>query len=106
MRSSHQLPGYRFAVVGAGAVGGFYGSKLAHYGREVHFLVRSEAERAAIRRFGWRVKSRSGNFRVAKSLVHASTADIGAVDIVLIALKATANGALLELLPPLIGPDT
>ena len=106
MRSTHVLPGFRVAVVGAGAVGGYYGAKLAYFGRDVHFLVRSEEERTAIRRFGWQIKSREGNFRVAKAQVHASTRDIGPVDLVLIALKATANPALLELLPPLLGDKT
>ncbi len=106
MASRHVLPGYRIAVVGSGAVGGFYGAKLAYYGRNVHFLVRSEAERAALRRFGWQVKSRKEAFRVAKVQAYASTAEIGPVDLVLIALKATTNDALPALLPPLIGPNT
>ncbi len=106
MASRHVLPGYRIAVVGSGAVGGFYGAKLAYYGRDVRFLVRSEVERAALRRFGWQVKSRKEGFRVAKVNAHASTHEIGPVDLVLIALKATANSALAELLPPLMGPDT
>ena len=106
MRSNHQLPGLRIAVVGTGAVGGFYGAKLAYLGRDVHFFIRSEEERAAIRRFGLRVKSKQGNFRVAKAQVHASTEEIGPCDLVIIALKATANEALLQLLPPLLGPET
>ncbi len=104
--STHVLPRYRIAVVGTGAVGGFYGAKLAYYGREVHFLIRSEEERAAVRRFGLRVKSREGNFRVAKTHVHASTDTVGPCDLVLIALKATANDALPDLLAPLLRPDT
>ena len=96
----------RIAVVGTGAVGGYYGAKLAYYGRDVHFLVRSEEERTAMRRFGLQVKSKQGSFRVAKVNVRASTAEIGPCDLVLIALKATANEALKELLPPLLGPDT
>lgn len=106
MRSTHVLPKLKIAVVGTGAVGGYYGAKLAYYGRNVHFLIRSEAERAAVRRFGLQVRSREGNFRVAKAQVHASTAEIGPCDLVLIALKATANDALPEWLPPLVGPDT
>ena len=106
-RSTHVLPNLRFAVVGSGAVGGFYGAKLAYYGREVHFLVRSEEERAALKRFGWRVQNaKHGDFRVAKVHAHATTETIGPCDVVLIALKATANDALPSLLPPLLGPDT
>ena len=106
-RSTHVLPGLRFAVVGAGAVGGFYGAKLAHYGREVHFLVRSEGERAVLKRFGWRIhNAKHGDFRVAKVHAHAMTDAIGPCDVVLIALKTTANDALPALLPPLLKPDT
>lgn len=104
--STHVLPRHRIAVVGTGAVGGFYGAKLAYFGREVHFLIRSAEERAVVRRFGLRVKSREGNFRVAKTLVHASTDTIGPCDLVMIALKATANDALPGLLAPLLRPDT
>ncbi len=104
--STHVLPRHRIAVVGTGAVGGFYGAKLAYFGREVHFLIRSEEERTAVKRFGLRVKSREGNFRVAKTLAHASTESIGPCDLVLIAVKATANDALPALLAPLLRPDT
>ena len=106
MPSTHVLPRLRIAVVGAGAVGGYYGAKLAYYGRDVHFLIRSEQERVAVKRFGLQVKTRQGNFRVAKVQSHATTAEIGPCDLVLIALKATANAALPDLLPPLIGPQT
>lgn len=106
-RSTHVLPGLRFAVVGSGAVGGFYGAKLAYYGREVHFLVRSGEERAALKRFGWRIQNaKHGDFRVAKVHAHATTDAIGPCDVVLIALKATANDALTTLLPPLLKPET
>ncbi len=106
MRSTHQLPGLRIAVVGTGAIGGFYGAKLAYMGRDVHFLVRSEEERTAIRRFGLRVKSKQGNFRVAKAQILGSTGEIGPCDLIIIALKATANEALLQLVPPLLKPET
>ncbi len=106
MPTTHVLPCYRIAVVGSGAVGGYYGGKLAYYGREVHFLIRSEEERAAVKRFGLQIKSRKEAFRVAKVSVHASTDTIGPCDLVLVALKATANDALPALIAPLLGPDT
>ncbi len=106
MPSKHVLPRFRIAVVGAGAVGGFYGAKLAYYGRDVHFLVRSAEERARLKRFGLQVKSREGNFRVAKVHAYATTEEIGPCDLVIVALKATANDALPALLPPLLGPET
>ena len=106
MRSTHVLPRLRIGVVGTGAVGGYYGAKLAYFGRDVHFLIRSEEERAAVRRFGLQVKSKQGNFRVAKVHAYASSTAMGVCDLVLIALKATSNDALLEIVPPLLGPDT
>ena len=106
MRSTHVLPRLRIGVVGTGAVGGYYGAKLAYFGRDVHFLIRSEEERAAVRRFGLQVKSKQGNFRVAKVRAYATSADMGHCDLVLIALKATSNASLVEILPPLLGPDT
>lgn len=102
--SRYVLPNFRIAVVGAGAIGSYYGGKLAYYGRDMHFLMRRDL--AAVRRFGLRIRSKSGNIRVAKVNAHASTADIGPCDLVLIALKATSNTDLLELLPPLLHERT
>ena len=106
MPSTHVLPRLRIAVVGTGAVGGYFGAKLAYYGRDVRFLIRSEEERAAVRRFGLQIKSRQGNFRVAKVQAYPTTAEIGPCDLVLIAVKATSNDALPDLLPPLLGRNT
>lgn len=106
MPSRHRLPEYRIAVVGAGAVGGYYGGKLAAFGRDVHFLIRSEEERAVWRRHGLRIKSAQGDTHIAKVQAHATTEEIGPVDLVLIAIKATANDALDKLIPPLLGPET
>ena len=102
--AKHQLPHLRIAIVGAGAIGSYYGAKLAYYGRDVHFLMRSDL--AAVRKYGIRVRSKAGNFRVAKVNCYVSTAEIGPVDLVLIALKATSNQDLLELIPPLLHDKT
>jgi 2-dehydropantoate 2-reductase len=106
MPSGHVLPDYRIVVVGSGAVGGYYGAKLAYMGRDVHFLIRNEEDRAAIRRFGLQIKSREGNLRIAKVRAYSSTEEIGPADLVLIALKATSNEALTALIPPLLKPET
>ena len=104
MRSKHSLPHYRIAVVGSGAIGGYYGAKLAYYGRDVHFLMRGDLQ--PVRRFGLAIKSKSENIRVAKVNCYNSSEEIGPCDLVLIALKATANDALLELIPPLLHERT
>jgi 2-dehydropantoate 2-reductase len=96
----------RVAIVGAGAIGTFYGARLAFAGAEVHFLVRSglEAMRAGgvVLREGGAVRTLSP----ASTAVHASTEGIGPVDVAIITLKNTANGALTALLPPLLGRQT
>ena len=92
------------AVVGAGALGIYYGGRFARSGRDVCFLVRSEAER--LRERGLVLEY--GGERHAVRPVRAETepAAIGPVDLVVVALKATANGELARLLPPLLGPRT
>lgn len=103
MISRHILPRYRIAVVGSGAVGCYYGGKLAQHGRDVHFLMRSDLDH--VRRHGLRLRSRQGDVRLPKVNAHGSPESIGPVDLVLIALKATANAACDALLPPLLKPD-
>ncbi len=104
MRARYALPNFRIAVVGAGAVGQYYGAKLAYYGRDVHFLMRRDLD--PIRRFGIRIRSRQGNFRVAKVNVANATEAIGPCDLVIIALKTTASAMLPQLLPPLLHERT
>ncbi len=94
----------RIAIVGAGALGCYYGAKLVKAGEDVHFLARSH--RAALTAHGLQVKGASENFRVKKIHVYGSPAEIGVCDLVVIATKATSNEALKSLLPPLVGPDT
>jgi cation diffusion facilitator CzcD-associated flavoprotein CzcO len=92
----------RIAIVGAGALGCYYGARLAKAGNEVHFLVRSG--RAAIMARGIRVKTPAERFHLKKVLAHATAEDIGPCDLVIVSVKATANDALARILPPLIGP--
>jgi 2-dehydropantoate 2-reductase len=98
----------RIAVVGAGAVGAYYGARLAHAGKNVNFLLRREL--AAVRAHGLVVRVRAPGvteeFRLPRPSVFADTAEIGPVDLVVIGLKATANAALVELLPPLLHERT
>ncbi len=99
-----EAPPLRIAVVGAGAIGSFYGGKLAVGGHDVHFLVRSGLDE--IKRSGIRIRGKKENFDVARPQVFQSSAEIGPCDLVLIALKATNNAALLEVIPPLLQRDT
>jgi 2-dehydropantoate 2-reductase len=93
----------KIAVVGCGALGGYYGAKLGHSGQEVHFLLRSDYE--VVRRRGVQILSPEGDFRFQPRCAR-TPADIGICDLVVIGLKTTANGIFRELLPPLAGPAT
>jgi 2-dehydropantoate 2-reductase len=95
----------KFAVVGSGAVGGYFGAKLARAGQEVAFIARG-AHLEAIRSSGLRVQSpKLGDF-VVHADAHSDSEKVGAVDVVLFAVKAYDNEQALRLLPPLMGPDT
>ena len=73
----------RIAVVGPGAVGSFYGAKLARAGHEAHFLLRSDYEQ--VRRRGVQVQSPEGDFN-ARVKCARTPEEIGPSDLVLIAL--------------------
>ena len=93
----------KIAVVGCGAVGSFYGAKLASAGEEVHFLLRSDYD--TVRRSGVQIRSPQGDFCVQPKCARVPE-EIGISDVVLIALKTTANEQFARLLPPLIGAST
>jgi len=93
----------KFAIVGCGALGSYYGAKLARAGQEVHFLLRSDYD--AVRRRGLAVRSPEGNFHINPKCARTPE-KIGVCDVVLIGLKATANDQFPKLLPPLVGPHT
>lgn len=98
------LLGKRIAVVGAGAVGSYYGGMLAHGGHDVHFLLRSDLE--TVRKKGLTIFTKGERIHLPTVQAAATSDAIGPVDLVIIALKTTGNAAMLELLPPLIGPNT
>jgi len=93
----------RYAIVGAGALGGYYGAKLAQAGMDVHFLMRRDLD--VVRRDGLTVRSKDGDFRVQVN-AYATTEEIGPCDVVLIGLKTVSNAALPGLIPPLLGEET
>ena len=93
----------KIAVVGAGALGSYYGAMLCRAGQEVHFLLRSDFE--TVQRQGVSIRSPQGDFHVRPHCARAP-GEIGACDLVLIGLKTTANDQFPKLLPPLVGPHT
>ncbi|MDR3229320.1 MAG: 2-dehydropantoate 2-reductase [Puniceicoccales bacterium] len=89
----------KIAVVGAGAIGAYYGCRLAHAGHDVRFLLRSDLD--AVRQNGFQITAPDLAFRLHTVQAFATTAEIGTSDLVIIALKTTANARFGELLPPL-----
>jgi 2-dehydropantoate 2-reductase len=95
----------RFAIIGAGAVGLYYGARLARSGADVRFLLRRDLREVRARN-SIRVQEKEDAWEVSPVVVEQDVSAIGPVEVVLIALKATANDALPELLPPLLHADT
>ncbi len=93
----------KIAVIGCGAVGSYYGAKLARAGQEVHFLLRSDYD--IVRRNGVVIRSPQGDFQVRPRCAR-TPAEVGRSDLVLIALKTTANEQFPALLPPLVDSAT
>ena len=91
--------GLRYAVVGTGAIGGYFGGRLSQAGSDVHFLLRSDCEQ--VRQHGLRVESMDGDFTLNNVNAYNNSADIPPVDVVMVALKTTHNDKIAGLLPPL-----
>jgi 2-dehydropantoate 2-reductase len=92
------------AVVGSGAVGLYYGGRLAAAGEDVRFLLRSDFD--AISKDGLTVESAHGDFRLPEVQAYRTSEEIGPVDLAIVAWKATANHQLGDVLPPLLHAGT
>jgi len=85
----------RFTMVGSGAVGGYYGAKLARAGHDVTFIARG-THLDAIRRDGLSVKSSLGDF-IVRARAESDPAEAPAADVVILAVKAYSNDTALGL---------
>lgn len=94
----------KYAIIGTGAVGGYYGGRLANAGHDVHFLLHSDYE--YVRENGFHVESCNGSFHLPRPNVYHSVHDMPQADVVIVALKTTRNALLAELLPPLLHSQT
>jgi len=93
-----------YAIIGSGALGGYYGARLQHAGAEVHFLCHSDAEHVA--EHGWVVEStQHDDIKLPNVHAYASVADMPRCDVVVVGLKSTSNALLHELLPPVVKDD-
>jgi 2-dehydropantoate 2-reductase len=94
----------KFLVLGAGAVGGYFGGRLAEAGRDVTFLVRPPRA-AALAEHGLKVESQLGDFQVPVTTVTADRVG-GPYDVVLLTAKHYDLGAAVEAIRPGVGPNT
>ena len=95
----------KVAILGSGAVGGYYGAKLARQQHDVTFIARG-AHLAAIRERGLQIRSPAlGDFTV-RAAAEEDTSRVGQVDLVLVAVKAYDNATALPMLRPMLGPST
>lgn len=95
----------RFAIMGSGGVGGYFGARLAEAGEEVTFIARGE-HLNAIRREGLRLKSIDGDVTVSSAGASDDPAEIGEVDVVIVAVKAWQVATAAAAMRPLVGPNT
>jgi 2-dehydropantoate 2-reductase len=95
----------RIAVMAAGAVGGYFGARLAAAGHDVSFIARGEHLRA-IRTRGLRVESPLGDLHVQGAKATSEPGDVGEVDVVLFAVKLWDTEVAAGAARPLVGAST
>lgn len=95
----------KIAVYGAGAVGGYFGGRLAQSGQDVTFIARG-AHLDAIRRSGLQVSSPKGDFVIHPASATDDPSTIGLVDLVLVAIKAGQISRIGPAISSMVGPKT
>lgn len=94
----------RYAILGTGAIGGYYGACLQKAGFDVHFLLRSDYEH--VRQHGLVVESPDGDFVLPHVQAYPDVRQMPACEVVVVALKSTQNAYLSQLLPPLMADES
>lgn len=92
-----------YAVLGTGALGGFYGARLQRAGLPVHFLLHSDYEQ--VRQQGLVVESPDGDFVLPQVHAYREVSEMPACDVVIVSLKTTQNHLLPQLLPSIVKPE-
>jgi 2-dehydropantoate 2-reductase len=95
----------RIAVMAAGAVGGYFGGRLAAAGHDVNFIARG-AHLEAIRKNGLKVQSPLGNLHLNNVQATSDPKEVGPVDVVLFAVKLWDTEIAGQAVRPLVGPNT
>lgn len=93
-----------YTIVGVGAVGGYYGARLAAAGHHVRWVARSDADH--LRRHGLRVCSPNGDLSLTELDVFGPGQVPPPSDVVVVATKAVDDPAVAAQVVPMVGPDT
>ncbi|MDE6807409.1 MAG: 2-dehydropantoate 2-reductase, partial [Prevotella sp.] len=94
----------KYGIIGTGAIGGYYGARLAQNGQEVHFLLHRDYD--FVKENGLQVDSCDGSFHLDHPHIYNNVEDMPQCDVVLVCLKSTNNHLLKTLLPPLLHEQT
>ncbi len=94
------VSGSSYAIIGTGALGGYYGARLQQAGADVHYLLRSDYEQVC--QFGLVVESPDGDFKLPHVNAYRDVAKMPPCDVVVVALKTTQNHLLPKLLPSVL----
>jgi len=94
----------KYAIVGAGAIGLFYGSKLVQSGAEVHFLFHTDYNH--VKTNGLQIESVLGNFSLNNVNAYSDAKQMPKCDVVLVCLKTTQNHLLPQLLAPIVNQNS
>lgn len=92
-----------YAILGTGALGGFYGARLQQAGVEVHFLLNRDYQH--VRDYGLVIESSDGDFVLSQIHAYSNVKDMPRCDVVVITLKTTQNDLLPQMLPAVIKED-
>jgi 2-dehydropantoate 2-reductase len=95
----------RFAIVGAGGLGGYYGARLAEAGHEVAFIARG-TQLEAIRKNGLKLFSPLGDLHLEKVTATSDPGEIGPVDVIVVAVKTWQVAEAARAMQPMIGAET
>ena len=93
-----------YAVIGTGGIGGYYGSRLAQHGHDVHFLLHRDY--AFVKEHGLQIDSCAGSFHLDRPAIYCDARDMPKCDVVLVCLKTVNNHLLESLLPSVVRDDT
>ncbi|MGA9381931.1 MAG: 2-dehydropantoate 2-reductase N-terminal domain-containing protein, partial [Phormidium sp.] len=89
-----------YAILGTGALGGYYGACLQKAGLDVHFLLHTDYE--YVSKNGLVVESKNGDFTLPQVQAYSETSKMPPCDVVIVALKTTQNHLLPQMLPNLV----